>query len=251
MPLEVFRHHHVRHLRANIGHNLAKYAERKAWAGRSSTGQPSQLSSALEPAVPLDMVMPTPGDLKDMENTILVHRAFPNLTPLQARDPRLWTKLAHVECWTYMRKRWDVSRHLADQGKAERYVLAHYFVQRAESRALLRNGMARLWWYAHLTHDAARDDPYELTAVLLEYLDIAQQVLERNMGRALAVRTGFLDFIRLNGDRLGTASGPRRHRIRELAKHLNLRGGVTLLDSLDVRQVSDMLDEELRLSQPV
>jgi len=189
--------------------------------------------------------MPEGDDRKDYENAVLLHRAFPTLTPLQARDPRLWTRLAHVECWSYMRKRWDVGRHLENPSKAARYVLAHYFVPRAESRALLRNGVARLWWYAHLTHDPARAEPYELTKVLLSFLDIAQQLLERNMGRAKELRTGFLDVLRLHDNVLGTNAGQKRERIRALAKFLNLRGGVTILDTLTRGDVAGVLKSEL------
>ena len=113
----------------------------------------------------------------------------------------------------------------------------------AQSRALLRNGIARLWWYSHLTHNPRRADPFELTAVLLSYLDIAQQLLERNMGRAANLRTCFLDYIRTKGDRLGNTASQRRDRIREMAKLLNLRGGVTLLDCLGTVELVAILEE--------
>lgn len=232
-------------LARRVGTNLARYIDKRPWADRASGGGSIRLPSGLEPAVPLELQPPDGGELMDLENTKIVHRAFLNLTPLQARDPRLWTRLTHVECWPYMRKRWDVDKEKWDDAKKQRYVLEHYFVPQSQSRALLRNGMARLWWYGYLTHDPSRADPYELTAVLLSYLDIAQQVLERNMGRAPHVRTGFLDFIRTNNDRLGTTSEQRRKSIRDLAKLLNLRGGVTLLDSLDAEDVAALLDAEL------
>ena len=251
MALDLFRDNYVIHLRANVGANLVRYAERRPWADKPSSAGPSRQPCALEPAVPLSLALPAGGDLKDLENAKLVHRAFPHLTPLQARDPRLWTRLTHIECWSYMRKRWNVERDDRDDAWKQRYVLEHYFVRQSQSRALLRNGIARLWWYAHLTHDAGRADPYELTAVLLSYLDIAQQVLERNMGRAKQVRVAFLDFIQLNPDRLGTSAERRRNCIRRLAKALNLRGGVTLLDSLDEDDVTALLDAELRFGQAV
>ena len=245
MALDLFRHHYVRHLRLNIGANLARYSNPRPWAGRPAGPEPVTLPTALEPAVPLQLVLPDGGDMKDLENAKIVHRAFPDLTPLQARDPRLWTRLTHMECWAYMRKRWDVSRQPEDPARRGRYVLGHYFVPRSESRALLHNGIARLWWYGHLTHDPAREDPYELTAVLLSYLDIAQQVLERNMGRAPAVRTAFLDFLRRNHATLGTSAEQRRNRIRALAKSLNLLGGVTLLDCLSTGEVEAILASQM------
>lgn len=61
-----------------------------------------------------------------------------------------------------------------------RFIEARYFVAQNEGRALLRNGIARLWWVAHLSHDATRNNPYELTAALLYTLDITQQILEWN-----------------------------------------------------------------------
>lgn len=182
MPLTIFPHAYVRKLRDDLGANLAKYGDRKVWAARAP-GMKVDLSTRVEPAGPLDLELPDGDDLKDFKNAVRVFEALPALTPRQARDPRLWTRLAHVECWAYMRKRWDAMKHTADTGKAERYVLQHYFVAQSQSRALLRHGIARLWWYAYLTRDANRSDPYELTRVLLSSLDIAQQLLERNMGR--------------------------------------------------------------------
>ena len=251
MPLDLFRNAHVNQLRKGVGTNLTRYSEPKPWADRKPEGERIAFKAPLEPAVPLQLELPAGGELKDLANSKVVHRAFPSLTPLQARDPRLWTRLTHVECWGYMRKRWDVPAQSGDDAKRGRYVLARYFVPQSQSRALLRNGIARLWWYGHLTHEAGRTDPYELTAVLLSYLDIAQQVLERNMGRARPVRTGFLDFLRENSGRLGASAGQRRTSIRRLAKALNLIGGVTLLDCLDAQGVMTLLDAELSLGLPV
>jgi len=83
-----------------------------------------------------------------------------------------------------------------------------------------------------------------LTWWLLSFLDIAQQLLERSMGRSSAVRSGFLDFIRDKWDSLGSSQEKKRHSIRSLAKALNLRGGVTLLDSLHAPAVVEMLEQE-------
>ena len=41
------------------------------------------------------------------------------------------------------------------------------------------------------------------------------------------------------------AAGQKRTRIRELAKMLNLRGGVTILDTLSCADVMKMLEVEL------
>ena len=142
-----------------------------------------------------------------------------------------------------MRRRWNVAPKIREGKNPAGYVLEHYFVASSSpSRALTRNGMARLWWYAHLTHDRHRKDPYELTRVLLSALDIAQQLLEKNLGRAPHVRTGFLEYIRDHDERLGTG-GVRRERIRALSERLNLAGGVTLLDAISADGVRGILGD--------
>jgi hypothetical protein len=192
----------------------------------------------------LALYEPKNGNLMDVENAILLHRALSHLTPLQARDPRLWTHLTHVECWQYMRKRWPVERHIAQRDRAMRFVLSRYFVPQSQSRALLRNGIARLWWTARMSYDAERDNPYELTAVLLSTLDITQQILERGIGRAPNVILSFLEFLVRNREVLLTGGNENRVRIRRLAKFLNLHGGVSILDCLSKAEILELLHIE-------
>ena len=142
-----------------------------------------------------------------------------------------------------MRRRWPVEKYLADPGKAERNIRDRYFVAKNESRALLRNGAARLWWSARLSYVPGRDNAYELTSVLFTYLDITQQILERNIGRASAVVRGFLDFLRVNSELLAGGEA-NRARIRNLAKFLNLTGGVCVLDCLADTEVIGILQRE-------
>ncbi|HET7625999.1 MAG TPA: DUF6339 family protein [Verrucomicrobiae bacterium] len=245
MTLTIFKETFVNSLRGSLRPNLQKYREENSWVGEIGVQNQRELQTSVKLAAPLELLEPTAdGDLKDIENAIRVHKALPHLTPLQARDPRLWTRLAHVECWLYMRKRWNVEKHLQDEAKAARYVESHYFVARAESRALLRNGIARLWWTAKVSHDPARDNAYELAAVLLSTLDITQQILERGIGRAPAVLIGFLEFLNRNKDVLLTGGDENRLRIRKLAKFLNMHGGVCILDSLTQPQIMALLETE-------
>ena len=53
---------------------------------------------------------------------------------------------------------------------------------------------------------------------------------------------GFLEFLLRNKNKLLGPGDAKRVRIRELAKHLNLRGGITLLDSLSKTDVLELLD---------
>ncbi|MDB4876953.1 MAG: hypothetical protein JWM41_3399 [Gemmatimonadetes bacterium] len=236
-------------LKRTIPEHLDWYTYDESFAEDFSSGGGWDIPTNVEPQISSGalrdvLTIPEDGDLKDLENSIRLHKALPSLTPVQARDPRLWTRLTHVEFWPYMRTRWPIERYMSDRQKAQRYIEGRYFVTRSEGRALLRNGIARLWWYAHLTHDDARNNPYELTAVLLNTLDITQQILERSLGRCEAVLVGFLEFL-LQNPRLLERGEINRATIRDLAKSLNLFGGVAVLDCLTPGVLKQHLHREL------
>jgi hypothetical protein len=75
---------------------------------------------------------------------------------------------------------------------------------------------------------------------------ITQQILERNMGRAPVVLTGFLEFLFQNKSMLLTGGDQNRVRIRKLAIALNLYGGVCLLDTLSQMDILKILGVELQ-----
>ena len=242
MSLVIFRDLYTERLLAEVPQNAPKYLLDSPWA-RSEAPSDSFLPTKLTLKGNVALSLPDGDGLKDLENSLRIYRMLPDLAPVQARDPRLWTRLCHEEFWEYMRLRWDASKHASDTARQARYIQSHYFIAQAQSRALLRNGIARLWWYAHLTHDLSREKPFELTEVLLSTLDITQQVLERSLGRSRGILFGFLEFlfqIREEGIAL------KREQIREMAKRLNMTGGVTLLDTLTAKEISALLREDLQ-----
>jgi hypothetical protein len=242
--LIIFKSTFVNALRGSISMNLDKYLCDDIWVSETSTRSAREMQTRVEMAEPLSLEFPVDGDHKDTANAIRFHRALHHLTPLQARDPRLWTRLAHVEFWPYMRLRWDAARHITDRRRAARFVESRYFVAQSQSRALLRHGIARLWWTAHLSHDPDRENPYELTAVLLSTLDITQQIVERGIGRADNIIKGFLAFLLSNDGVLLSGGDKNRTRIRRLAKHMNMLGGVCVLDLLSKSDVMEILARE-------
>lgn len=242
--LAIFRNTLVNALHGSIAANLDNYCRNDAWIAEVSTKSNRDMQTGVDLAEALCLDFPENGNLKDVENAIRLHKALRQLTPLQARDPRLWTRLAHMEFWPYMRLRWPAEKHLPNRDKAARYIVRHYFVAQSESRALLRNGIARLWWTAQLSHDPDRENPYELTGVLLSTLDITQQIVERGMGRADNIIKGFLEFLLRNNEILLTRGEKNRQRIRRLAKHLNMYGGIAVLDLLSQGEVMDLLSKE-------
>jgi hypothetical protein len=247
MPfLTIFRQSFADALKNNVPNNLSNYRREDKWVTQLGTRTSREIETRVETKSAMSLDEPDDDNLKDFENAVRVHKCLQQLTPLQARDPRVWTRFAHVDCWKYMRARWPIERWERDSAqKAARNVVERYFVPRSDSRALLRNGIARLWWTAHLTYDSTRDNPYELTGVLLFTLDITQQILERNMGRGPEILTGFLEFLLQNRQELLTGENKNRDRIRSLAKFLNMYGGVCLLDCLSETDIIRVLSSEL------
>jgi hypothetical protein len=240
--LLVMRDRFVNKLRLQLKDNFQFYTQDASWVEEYASSAPWRLETALAYKGDLELLLPHDDQFEDLENAVRVHKALPDLTRLQARDPRLWTYLAHVNCWTYMRCRWDVGKS-KDADAAMRYTLSHYFVSQNQSRALMRNGIARLWWFANLTYDSSRDNPYELTSVLFQSLDIAKNMLERNLGRAPCVLIGFLEFLLIHKELL-TGGNANREAIRKLSRFLNLYGGVCLLDTLSKERIMYLLQHE-------
>jgi len=106
MPhLIIFRNSFVHALRSAIPANAPKYARDEPWVMRLGSRGSRDLETKFELKGSLGLDEPEDRNLKDLENAIRVHKALRHLTPLQARDPRLWTRFTHVEFWSYMRKR--------------------------------------------------------------------------------------------------------------------------------------------------
>ena len=236
-----FRENFVNELFGDVETNLPRYTQDKLWAVDYAAGRKFELESRIQIQDGFSLTLPEKDDLKDFENTRKLYDALKSLNPVQATDTRLWTYMTHISFWPYMRRRWQLEASTTKPENRRDYILSHYFVRSSESRALLRNGIARLWWYGFLTYDANRENPYELTGVLLKQLDIAQQILERSLGRNRHILQSFLTYL---FDHPELTEGDKgRATIRAIAKRLNLRGGVCVLDELEKSEIRQFLDE--------
>lgn len=233
----IMRETQLERLRQNISSNASRYVLEKPWlANYFGTDQWFLQSTVEMPS--LELTVPTSKvDLFDLENTKTVYSALRHLSPLQASDERLWAYLTHVTFWDYMRKRWPVEQY-SGQRLAEN-LQDRYFFMSDRPRALIRNGIARLWWYGYTTFDEQRDDPFELTGVLLKNLDVTQSILERAFSRNRVVTHAVL-MVLLEREKEG-APFYARAKVRDLAKYLVQVGGVTVIDALSFAQISDLV----------
>lgn len=137
---------------------------------------------------------------EEADNAIKVYEYLGPLNRTQAADPRLWTTLTHTTFWDYCRRRWPVGR------KDSAYILEHWFEKPGGGLgALRRNAISRLWWAANLTvapweADQAlahlqSSDRFKFTRVLLSQAQIFQDILEREYGSNLRLRTLLLSSL--------------------------------------------------------
>jgi hypothetical protein len=182
----------------------------------------------------------------DMENTIALYSAMKDIRVVQASDERLWAYMCHKEYWDYMKSRWPIEDNNEELEEGERInkknpkdrVIERYFFQSNRARALVRNGIARLWWYGYMTYDESREDPFELTKVLLRRHDDAQSLLERSFPHNKVVLRAILSA-------LSKHEYVSREIFRSLMKSMNRIGGVTILDTLDEKDLLSMVENKL------
>jgi hypothetical protein len=230
-------------LQTNISANQHRYSENTSWLNSYFSGSTWFMESNVIQDPPFALQIPTgKTELFDLENTRVVYTALRHLTPLQAADSRLWAYMTHVTHWQYMRKRWPIEQYLGKQNLREN-VQERYFFMPIRSRALIRNGMARLWWYGYSSYDESRQDPYELTTALLKNLDVSQSILERAFSLNTNVTKTVLGVL-LDREKTGKAFY-NRDKVRDLAKYMVQIGGVTIIDAFDEPDLRELVTDKI------
>jgi hypothetical protein len=176
----------------------------------------------------VELIIPEGRDLKDFENTKIIFETYRYLTPTQASDARLWTFLTHVTYWDYMKKRWPTQGNIA-------IIKDRYFLRSPNLRTLTHNGISRLWWFGYLTYDEDRNNPWELTEIMLKVQDLPTSLLERSLGSNENIRVAVLEYFSENPQHLTSKS------IQEIIKLINLLGGVKNLPFLEVAEIKQLL----------
>lgn len=242
MNLEYIESNYLDQLKVNVKINIERYLEDNTWIDSYFEGQewsrPTKFSIH-----EVDLLLPQSSTVHyDFENTKRLYSAFKGLNISQAIDERLWVYLTHKVFWKYMKKRWSVESYMEKEDPSV-IIKERYFFMANKDRALTRNGISRLWWYGYISYDETRDDPFELTKMLLSKLDITQNVIERSFSRNPMITKSILSFL-VKFDNLGV-EGPNRNEFRELMKFLNQLGGVTVLDTFIQEELEQLLEDEL------
>lgn len=245
-------------LQATLSDNLDCYTNNASWLG-DWFGERQWFVQSGICVDDFTLKYPEVSKKYDLENTITLYNAMRHLTITQATDERLWTFLTHETFWKYMRLRWPAEKYIDPKNNEEdegfedvegakvkdprQNIQEHYFFMSNPDRALIRNGLSRLWWYGYSSYDENRENPYELTAILLSKLDITQNLLERSYSRNPNITRTVLSVLAKQLDKGRPL--PNRKQFRELTKYLNRIGGVTVLDALDIQDLERIIENKL------
>ncbi|WP_145028453.1 DUF6339 family protein [Paenibacillus sp. Y412MC10] len=230
-----------------------KYEEDKPWVDESW----SVPSNLVIPDIQLKASVHPNGKRPvhfDLENVCVLYGALKHLTPAEASNERLWAQLTHTTFWAYMRSRWPVDHGEDDEeevifeeekgkrkGSPLKRVEARYFL--SGQKAPVRNGLARLWWFGYMTYDESLGNPWELTEILLHNSDLTLNLTERNFSRNLEFTKTILETIAKI--KIDNPVFYNRDRFRELMKHFNYAGGVSIVDLFDSRTIERAVKEKL------
>ncbi len=205
---------HYRNADDWIGSYLANYLDSETWSLESNISYRKA-----------DLIIPigssTEASKTDAENAKRIHRSLKNLTPVQAMDSRIWTYLTHHVFQEYMSARWLLTKQEVTKGALDRYFAN-------TKREVIRNGIARLWWYGYLTYDPTKENPYELTDFLLSTQNLPHGLLERTVGDNKEWLMGMLEILMKYKDEYPDIM--MKKYIDKFVVYLNFVGGVTVLD---------------------
>lgn len=168
---------------------------------------------------------PHPVGREEISNVKKVMDSLANISPAVASNEKFWAGLCIGQAWDYVRDRWRVVEKPSGVN-----IVTHYLFGYGARRSLTRNALSRLWWIGHLTRDDGNaPSPYEATEFVLEELDHAVALLERNTSDNKRI---VLESVR--GILAARSEGfiIDRLAVRGLAQYVNIVGGVELLDLL-------------------
>lgn len=148
-----------------------------------------------------------------------------------AADERIWVGMIFSEALEYMKYRW----HVDDLKK----MTNRYFFAYSGQRSLFRNGLARLWWIGRLTYEDDAEDHYCRT----KYLVSKQDAIETFCGRNIYNNTDLLKTtlaVMQREEEKGVSFN--REFIRDIAKYMNMLGGVYILDAIPSETISKKIE---------
>ena len=180
----------------------------------------------------------------DVDNAPIVHEYLGEMDRANASDARLWTYLAFVTYRDYMEKRWPLEVSATDSNSWKRRVKDRWLLHSGSvSRGkLVRHGIARLWWVAHLTYASddktgiAKNDSYAYTKEVFKSEDRVFAIFDREVGAFSVVAQAVLKHAAL------LESNATDKYIQRIMQYLTLLNGYRDIGALDSHALNEILD---------
>jgi len=174
----------------------------------------------------------------EIENCIFMFEAMGDLSPVIAREERLWAYLTHTSLLEYTRKRWPIPEN---DDKAVQHIRRHFFAH--GKRGIERdNSASRLWWMAALCNRVNDLSLEESLACFLYIADVRANIIERpTTSQTVKVFSAVLK--KLYESYKSDKELFKRERYRTALKKLNLVGGFKLLEAMDEEDIAIIVNE--------
>lgn len=175
----------------------------------------------------------------DVDNAPRVHEYLGEMDRANASDARLWTYLAFVTYRGYMEKRWPLEVNNWKGRVKDRWLLHSGSVSRGR---LVRHGIARLWWVAHLTFETenkvgvAKGDSYIYTKEVFKSEDRLNAIFDREVGAFSVVAKAVLK----HAASLGSKATDKY--LQRVMQYLTLVNGYRDLGALNSYDLNDILE---------
>lgn len=174
----------------------------------------------------------------DINNVKVIYSNLKFLTNEQASDDRLWTGVTHLNFWEFMYNRWEVNK----KRQTVKNVKSRYFIDMTTShrRSLIVNTISKYWWVGRILYDENAKDPF----YLLKYFESDYSTKTFNLlsssysNNDQIIRKTVETLIELENEINRSVT---RVEFKEIAAYLNILGGISVLDHLDKRDLSNKI----------
>lgn len=112
----------------------------------------------------------------DVINSLIVGEALYGLSAADANEAEIWTRLSHVECIDYTRKRWI--KNLDNDEKIRRDIKIHFFAD-TQTKRRDDHSISRLWWNYYIAKKCMPEDIPKALDLFVAKTDIRSNFVER------------------------------------------------------------------------
>jgi hypothetical protein len=169
------------------GDGFSEYASSTGWS------IPTEVTVNLDILGNLSL---TKGSADEVKNSLVVWRALHRMTPALATENRIWSRLSHIEGFTYSKARWLKLNKTDDDivGDVQKHFFAASLTRYRDDHAI-----ARLWWNAYIAKLLWPHDQEGALKLMLSTADVRSNLVERPLtfGR-LEVGRALLRFMATN-----------------------------------------------------